>query len=183
MADTARWEFHHMVDLATALSAAYQGQSFERQALGDSACNWDLAVRAADAETLADWQRALLVTPWAVLRVYAPRDAHQPAGLPEPTDLPADEAGRVEAGTEVILSDGDRRFDLEVAFDPRIGHHLVEELVPGPSGLRDTDEALEWARAVAARRDGRQPADGAEEGPQRERFSRRQLFRTLLGRR
>lgn len=180
----ASWEFHPLVDLSTGLVAAYQGLFFERQIDGGSGCNWELELRAVDAEVLGDWQRALLVTPWAVMRVYVPLDPHHPAGLPDPAELPADEAGRVESGTEVRVRDGDRAFDLEVVYDPRIGHHLVEELLPGTSGLRDTDEALEWARAVAARRDGREPAGDSGEGatPRRERLSRRQLFRSLLGR-
>jgi hypothetical protein len=181
--ETARWEFHHVVDLVTGLEAAYQGLFFERQASGCADCNWDLEVRAADRETLVGWQRALLVTPWTVRRVYVPETPHAPLGLPEAADLPADEAGRVEEGAEVRLDAGRGPVDLEVAFDPRFGHHLVEDLLPGTSGLRDSDEALEWARAVAARRDG-QEAEGDEAGaPRRQRLSRRQLFRSLLGRR
>jgi hypothetical protein len=183
--ETARWEFHPLVDLATALMAAYQGLYFERQIAGGTDCNWSLELRAADAEELTDWQRALLVTPWTVQRVYVPRDPHEPGGLPDAQGLPADAEGRVESGTEVVLEDGGERFHLEVVFDPRIGHHLVEELVPGTSGLRDSEEALAWARAVAAHRDGRDPQGGQGAGngvPERERLSRRQLFRTLLGR-
>ena len=179
----ARWEFHAVPDPVAGLEAAYQGIQFELMGLGNPRLNSRVEVRAEGPEEADGWNRMVLVTPWTALRVYLPRDPAAPEGLPDPETLECEDDGRVTPGTELRLEFSGQGRELEVAYDPRLGHHLVEELLHDMGAFSDTEEALEWARAVARRLDG-PSRDQAEDSPRPEprRLSRRDLFRGFLRR-
>ncbi|MFB6260147.1 MAG: [NiFe]-hydrogenase assembly chaperone HybE, partial [Thiohalorhabdaceae bacterium] len=152
-----RWAFHNMPDPVAGLEAAYQGLLFDLMGLGNARINSRLEVTAGEPETLGEWHRVILVTPWTALRVYLPGTPSRPAGLPEPSELECEEDGRVTPGVEVVLTCGSDTYDLEVAYDPRLGHHLTEELLHDMGAFSDSEEALAWAREIAGRLDGQQP--------------------------
>jgi len=175
-----RWEFHATPDPVAGIEAAYQGIHFEHLGSGDPSMNQLLEVRAEGAETDYGWQRVLLVTPWVAMRVYLPEDPGDLDGLPEPEELEVEEDGRVRSGCKVRFPFQGKIYDLEVAYDPRIGHHLVETLLADMRACEDTEEALHWARIRA----GGGAAEGSESTTKEpRRLSRRDLFRGLLGRR
>ena len=177
-----RWEFHQMPDPVAGLEAAYQGVLFDLMGLGNARINSRLEVTAEGPERAGEWHRVVLVTPWTALRVYLPVTPAQPEGLPAPADLEWEDDGRVTPGVEVALAFGDGTYHLEVAYDPRLGHHLIEELLHDMGAFRDSEEALAWAREVAQRLDGRPPLARQASRPEPERLSRRDLFRRLLNR-
>jgi hypothetical protein len=182
-ANPARWEFHAVPDPVAGLEAAYQGIHFDLMGLGNSRLNGRLEVRGEGPETDSGWHRVVLVTPWTALRVYLPEEPDNPRGLPDPAELEREDDGRVTPGGELRLAFGGSEHELEVAYDPRVGHHLVEELLHDMGAFSDTDEALEWAREVARRRDGRPAPEAGKASPEPRRLSRRDLFRGMLGRR
>lgn len=177
-----RWEFHHIPDPVAGLEAAYQGLLFDLMGLGNARINSRIEVVAEGPETVGEWHRVVLVTPWIALRVYLPVTPPGPEGLPEPADLECEDDGRITPGVEVALTFGDRTYDLEVAYDPRVGHHLIEELLHDMGAFSDSQEALAWAREVARRRDGQPPSPSHASRPEPQRLSRRDLFRRLLNR-
>jgi len=183
MTDAAspHWEFHAVPDPVAGLEAAYQGIQFDLMGMGNPRLNSRLDVRGEGPETVGQWHRILLVAPWTALRVYLPVDPGSPAGLPEPGSLEWEDDGRVTPGVEVDLAFGDRTYSLEVVYDPRLGHHLVEELLHDMGAFGDTGEALDWAREVARRRDGGPPPESGSQ-PEPRRMSRRDLFRGFLKR-
>jgi hypothetical protein len=182
------WEFHNVPDPAMGLEAAYQGRFFELLGLNNPRLNQQLEVRAAEAGCQDGWHRVLLLTPWMALRAYVPEEPEAPPGLPEPAELDVDSAGRVAVGEEVALSYGGSRRRLEVAFDPRVGHHLVEVFSHDMRDFGDPDAAWEWLLGRGQARDAgsESPAGDpppAGKGRAERRVSRRDLFRGLLGRR
>lgn len=178
---TPHWEFHLVPDPVAGLEAAYQGIHFDLMAVANPRLNERIEVEGADPETADGWHRLLLVTPWTGLRVYLPVDPGDPAGLPEAADLACEADGRVTTGSEVRLAFGGGEVALEVAYDPRLGHHLVEGLLTDMGAFSDTGEAVEWAREVARRRD-RRPRRASDRTPPRSgRLSRRDLLRGRLG--
>ncbi|MFA9460750.1 [NiFe]-hydrogenase assembly chaperone HybE [Thiohalorhabdus methylotrophus] len=181
--DEPRWEFHAVPDPVAGLEAAYQGIQFEMLGYGSPRLNECLEVRAEGPETRDGWHQVLLVTPWAAMQVYLPREPHDLSALPEPAELECEEDGRVVVGAELRFPFDGVIHDLEVAYDTRLGHHLVEMLLTSMGAFQDTEEALVWARERAARRNGRQTPSDAESSPGPRRVSRRDLFRGLLGRR
>ncbi|HKJ71290.1 MAG TPA: [NiFe]-hydrogenase assembly chaperone HybE [Gammaproteobacteria bacterium] len=180
---SARWEFHAVPDPVAGLEAAYQGIHFDLMGLGNTRLNPGLEVRAEGPETEGGWHRVVLVTPWTAQRVYLPVDPATPEGLPNPSNLECEDDGRVTTGVEVTLTFGGRARELEVAYDPRLGHHLTEELLHDMGAFGDTGEALEWAREVARHLDGRPPPEAAGSRPGPRKVTRRELFRGLLRRR
>lgn len=178
----ARWEFHNVPDPVAGLEAAYQGLLFDLMGMGNPRLNSRLEVSGEGPETAGEWHRVVLVTPWTALRVYLPVHPSQPAGLPEPSELECEDDGRVTPGVEVELAFGDRTYTLEVAYDPRVGHHLIEELRHDMGAFSDNGEALAWAREVARRRDGEPASPSRTAAPEPRKLSRRDLFRRLLNR-
>jgi hypothetical protein len=178
-----RWEFHAVPDPVAGLEAAYQGIAFDLMGLNNPRLNARVEVAAEGPETAGGWHRMVLVTPWIAQRVYLPEDPAEPVGLPEPGELECEDDGRVTPGVELKVTFQGAERELEVAYDPRLGHHLVEELLHDMGAFSDTDEALEWAREVARRLDGRPRPAGDGGSPEPRRLSRRDLFRGFLGRR
>lgn len=175
-----RWEFHAVPDPVAGLKAGYQGIYFDLLGRDDPRLNHRLEIRGEDPETRDGWHRALLVTPWQGFFAYIPADPEDPTGLPAADELEADEEGRVAPGSELGLDFGGRTREVEVAYDPRVGHHLVELLLRDTGAFADTEEALAWARTVAASREGREdPAPAGETGPRQ--VSRRDLLRGRVG--
>ncbi|MEO5341230.1 MAG: hypothetical protein H7837_12065 [Magnetococcus sp. MYC-9] len=86
--------------------------------------------------------RALLVTPWAVERVYwhDPNQAAPPIRHAFP--LTADMEGRVAAGLGVILSWAGQQIPVLTAWEPEVGHHFVETLLPSVQDLGSVEEAI-----------------------------------------
>jgi|GEM_PF-6230974 len=177
-----RWEFHAVPDPVAGLEAAYQGIHVDLMGMGNPRLNAALEVRGEGPETVGGWHRVLLVTPWTALRVYLPVDPAEPAGLPDPGELECEDDGRVTPGVEVDLSFGGHPCHLEVAYDVRLGHHLVEPLLHDMGAFDDSAEALAWAREVARQLDGAPPPSPEEGRPQPRRMSRRDLFRGFLKR-
>ncbi|MEO5364086.1 MAG: hypothetical protein H7838_10760 [Magnetococcus sp. DMHC-8] len=95
--------------------------------------------------------RALLVTPWAVERVYWHNPTQPTPPLRYIGQLTSDEEGRVAAGIGVILEYLDQRIPVLTAWEPEVGHHFVEILPVSVLGVNSVEEAV----AVAL---GRQPA-------------------------
>ncbi|MEF8793746.1 [NiFe]-hydrogenase assembly chaperone HybE [Thiohalorhabdus sp.] len=178
----ARWEFHNVPDPVAGLEAAYQGLLFDLMGMGNPRINNRLEVAGEGPETVGEWHRVILVTPWTAQRVYLPVTPSRPEALPDPADLECEDDGRVTPGVEVALLFGSETRDLEVAYDPRLGHHLTEELLANMGSLGDSQEALAWAREMARRLDGRAPFSARTAPPEPQRLSRRDLFRRLLNR-
>lgn len=173
------WAFHAIPDPRAALTAAYQGLRFDLMGMGSRRLNERLDVRAEHLDTADGWHLLLLVTPWCALRVFLPEDPRAPQGLPDADDLECEADGRVTVGAELPLPFQGETRTVEVAFDPRLGHHLVETLAVDMGAFDDTEEALAWARQRP------QTAGSASEPtptPQRQ-LSRRGLLKGLMGRR
>ncbi|MBF0294521.1 MAG: hypothetical protein HQL96_04970 [Magnetococcales bacterium] len=87
---------------------------------------------------------ALLVTPWAVERVWwhsASRGEVPP--IRHAFVLDADGAGRVAAGQGVLLDLGENRLvPVVVAWEPETGHYFVETLLHHTEGFDSAPEAL-----------------------------------------
>jgi hypothetical protein len=176
------WEFHEVPDAASGLEAAYQGRYFELLGLNNPRLNSQLEVHAEEAGHQDGWYAVLLLTPWMALRAFLPDDPRNPRSLVAAEELEVDSDGRVVVGSEVTLPVAGIRRTLEVAYDPRVGHHLVEMLAQDMRDFADGDQALAWLRRAAAARDSGE-AEAAPSRPAERRVSRRDLFRGLLGRR
>ncbi|MBF0261437.1 MAG: hypothetical protein HQL97_06380 [Magnetococcales bacterium] len=91
--------------------------------------------------------RALLVTPWAVERIFW----HSPTlGTAPPVkhamSLDADESGRVAAGQGVLLEvEVDRLVPVVIAWEPETGHYFVETLLHHTQGFDTAQSALDTA--------------------------------------
>ena len=179
-AASPHWEFHQVPDAAMALEAGYQGRYFELLGLNNPRLNTELAVRAEAAGQADGWYRVHLLTPWMALEAFLPEDPAQPRGLPPAETLEVDSAGRVVVGEEIGLAweGGERR--LEVAYDPRVGHHLVAVLSHDMRDFADTEQALAWLRGADAAPAAASASRPAADEPRQ--VSRRDLFRGLLGR-
>ncbi len=174
------WEFHAVPDPVAGLEAAYQGIYFGLLGWGNSRLNQRLEVRGGDLETRNGWHRVLLVTPWTGLHAYLPEKPHNPPGLPAPEAFETEEEGRVTAGGKVTLAFGGHQRELQVAHDSRLGHHLTEVLLHDVGAFADTEEAMVWARGVAASREGEKETPPSPR-PEPRRVSRRDLLRGRLG--
>ncbi|MBF0163129.1 MAG: hypothetical protein HQM01_01280 [Magnetococcales bacterium] len=91
--------------------------------------------------------RALLVTPWAVERIFW----HSPTlGTAPPVKhamrLETDESGRVAAGQGVLLEvEVDRLVPVVIAWEPETGHYFVETLLHHTQGFDTAQSALDTA--------------------------------------
>ncbi|HIJ84817.1 MAG: hypothetical protein HW380_2904 [Magnetococcales bacterium] len=88
---------------------------------------------------------ALLVSPWAVERVFW---HHQPNTLPpiiHAADLELDPQGRVTSGQGVILETKNRTFPVVIHWEPETGHHFIQTLLPQVLDMRTLDEAIRHA--------------------------------------
>ncbi len=86
--------------------------------------------------------RALLVTPWAVERVYWHNPAQPNPPLRHATPLTRDAEGRVAAGLGVLLEYLEELIPVLTAWEPEVGHHFVETLLPSVEGFGSVDEAI-----------------------------------------
>ncbi|MBF0459962.1 MAG: hypothetical protein HQL87_01055 [Magnetococcales bacterium] len=86
--------------------------------------------------------RALLVTPWAVERVYWNNPARQNPPVRHTIPLLADAHGRVAAGIGVILEYRATDIPVRTAWEPETGHYFVETLLPAVQDLGSVEEAI-----------------------------------------
>ena len=86
--------------------------------------------------------RALLVTPWAVERIYWNNTAHPTPPIRHAVPLTADDQGRVKAGLGVILEYAAHKVPVLTAWEPEVGHHFVETLLPSVKDFGSVEEAL-----------------------------------------
>ncbi|WP_130469912.1 hypothetical protein [Candidatus Magnetaquicoccus inordinatus] len=89
---------------------------------------------------------ALLVTPWAVERIFW----HNPHNQPTPPirhamPLTSDDEGRVAAGQGVLLEYIDRLVPVLTAWEPEVGHHFIEILLSSTHDLDNPEEAIALA--------------------------------------
>jgi hypothetical protein len=86
----------------------------------------------SEAEELTS---VLLVTPWAVERIYWTPQWLSPAVI-HAAPLEIDENGRVASGQGVLLETSQRTIPVLIAWEPETGHHFIETLL---HSLRDYD--------------------------------------------
>ncbi|MBF0614449.1 MAG: hypothetical protein G8237_04190 [Magnetococcales bacterium] len=102
--------------------------------------------------------RALLVTPWAVERIYwhSPTRGNDPP-IRHAMALEADGAGRVAAGQGVLLELEDRQLvPVVTAWEPETGHYFVETLLHHTQGFDTAQSALDRALGKPLTRPTRQ---------------------------
>lgn len=86
--------------------------------------------------------RALLVSPWAVERIYWNNPAQHHPPIRHALPLTADAQGRVAAGIGVILEFVEQLIPVLTAWEPEVGHHLVETLLPSVQDISSVEEAI-----------------------------------------
>ncbi|MEO5377603.1 MAG: hypothetical protein H7832_07460 [Magnetococcus sp. DMHC-6] len=89
---------------------------------------------------------AILITPWAVERIYW----HLPGTLPSiqsATPLQVDEAGRVAKGQGVILRGKEKTIPVLIAWEPETGHHFVQTILHQVTHLNSNESAMAAALA------------------------------------
>ena len=84
---------------------------------------------------------AILITPWAVERVYWSNSFEEPE-IQHAAPLILDEAGRVAAGIGLLLKYEEIWIPVLTAWEPEIGHHFIETLLHSVHPYSTTDEAL-----------------------------------------
>ncbi|MBF0582824.1 MAG: hypothetical protein HQL80_01170 [Magnetococcales bacterium] len=89
--------------------------------------------------------RALMVTPWAVERIYWNSSTQHKPPIRHAFPLTADAQGRVAAGQGVILEFADTLVPVLTAWEPELGHHWVETLLPSVLGIHSVEEAVALA--------------------------------------
>jgi hypothetical protein len=86
--------------------------------------------------------RALLVTPWAVERIYWANPAAESLPIESAYPLEGDASHRVSKGQGVLLRSGTRTVPVLIAWEPETGHHFVEALRSEVQAFEDPEEAL-----------------------------------------
>ena len=84
---------------------------------------------------------AILVTPWAVERVYWSNSFEEPV-IQHPLPLRLNDEGKVVAGIGILLKYEDIFIPVLTAWEPEIGHHFIEILLHSVHSFSTTDEAL-----------------------------------------
>ncbi|MBF0109674.1 MAG: hypothetical protein HQL76_10905 [Magnetococcales bacterium] len=117
---------------------------------------------------------AILVTPWAVERVFW--HLNQPGSIPPvryAAELDLDTEGRIAAGQGVILETRERTYPVVIAWEPETGHHFIQTLLHQVLEFRSVDEAIGEALGVHhLARDRRSLTDQLQR-----KVSRRGMFR------
>ncbi|MBF0423040.1 MAG: hypothetical protein HQL73_08610 [Magnetococcales bacterium] len=95
---------------------------------------------------------AILVTPWAVERVFWHNNREQK----DPPILHAGELettpdGRVAAGQGVVLETSQRTFPVVIAWEPETGHHFVQTLLHEVHEFNSVEAAIRAAFAGKTR--------------------------------
>lgn len=101
-----------------------------------------IRVQMVPPELPTEPTRALLVTPWAVERIYWHNTAQADPPVRHAAPLTPDAEGRVAAGLGVILEYATLRVPVLTAWEPEVGHHFVETLLPSVRDCLSGDEAL-----------------------------------------
>lgn len=108
-----------------------------------------VTVRLESPNDPEDPVSALLVSPWAVERVFW---HHNTPGSSPPImyafDLELDATGRVVAGQGVIFKTRERTWPVVIGWEPEIGHHFVHTLLHQVDHLNSVDEAISEALGV-----------------------------------
>ena len=84
---------------------------------------------------------AILVTPWAVERVYWNPPEQTPA-LIHVAPLNVDEEGRIAAGQGVMLETSTRTIPVLIAWEPEAGHHFIETLLHSVRDYESPEQAI-----------------------------------------
>ncbi|MEO5348168.1 MAG: hypothetical protein H7836_00755 [Magnetococcus sp. YQC-3] len=110
----------------------------------DPSLNRRLAIRVQmdPPDQPTDPIRALLVTPWAVERIYWNNTAQPTPPIRHALPLTADSQGRVMAGLGVILEYATHKVPVLIAWEPEVGHHFVETLLPSVRDCGSVEEAI-----------------------------------------
>ncbi|MBF0184600.1 MAG: [NiFe]-hydrogenase assembly chaperone HybE [Magnetococcales bacterium] len=85
---------------------------------------------------------ALLVTPWAVERVFWHDMSRPEPPIRHAMPLTADPDGRVAAGQGVLLEYPNRLVPVLTAWEPEVGHHFIEILMNSTRDLDSFEEAI-----------------------------------------
>ncbi|MBF0132861.1 MAG: hypothetical protein HQL75_09790 [Magnetococcales bacterium] len=116
---------------------------------------------------------ALLVSPWAVERVFW---HHGQPGSPPPiihvAELELDAHGRVAAGQGVILETQERTVPVVIGWEPETGHHFVHTLLHRVHDFDTVDAAINEALGVHPLA----PTHRSLSGHMQKKISRRGLF-------
>ncbi|MBF0420515.1 MAG: hypothetical protein HQL78_10155 [Magnetococcales bacterium] len=89
---------------------------------------------------------AILVTPWAVERVFwhfNGSSATPPIRFA--SELEFDLQGRVAAGQGVILETSQRTYPVVIAWEPETGHHFVQTLLHEVHAFHSVEKAIQSA--------------------------------------
>lgn len=92
---------------------------------------------------------AILVTPWAVERIYWHH--YQPNTTPPITHaakLELDGAGRVAAGQGVLFQTKERTLPVIIGWEPETGHYFIETLLHQVYDYRSANDAINAALGV-----------------------------------
>jgi hypothetical protein len=85
---------------------------------------------------------ALLVTPWAVERIFWSNPNQPTPPIRHAMPLTADSHGRVAVGQGVLLQTPERQIPVLVAWEPEIGHHFIEILLTSTHDIDNPEEAV-----------------------------------------
>ncbi|MBF0309057.1 MAG: hypothetical protein HQL56_05990 [Magnetococcales bacterium] len=102
------------------------------------------------------YSTGILVTPWAVERIFWINPPRREPSLQSAMPLTIDDKGRVAPGQGVILQESSRRIGVLTAWEPETGHYFVETLLPSTLPFRSCQEALQAALGAPAPQPPRQ---------------------------
>ena len=113
----------------------------------DPALNQNLPIRVHmdPPENPEDPMRAILVTPWAVERIYWSNPAKGPPPIRHAAALERDQTGRAATGQGVLLETEERQIPVQIAWEPETGHHFVETVLHSVRDFDTPDEAIATA--------------------------------------
>lgn len=108
-----------------------------------------VTVRMEPPDDPNDPVSALLVSPWAVERVFWHRvQTGSPPPLIHVAELELDAHGRVAAGQGVILETRERTVPVVIGWEPETGHHFVHTLLHRVSDIDTADAAINEALGI-----------------------------------
>ncbi|ABK43192.1 hypothetical protein Mmc1_0671 [Magnetococcus marinus MC-1] len=91
---------------------------------------------------------ALLITPWAIERVYWLGAGQLAPPVQSAYPLEGDAQGRVAAGQGVLLHTAKGATPVVIAWEPETGHHFAQVLLPQVQNYINSYDAMAAAKAV-----------------------------------
>ncbi|MBF0621982.1 MAG: hypothetical protein HQL54_08645 [Magnetococcales bacterium] len=102
-------------------------------------------VRMEDSGDTSKLISAILITPWAVERIFWNNPAEPLPFIESAYPLSKDESGLIESGQGCLLIDETRKIPVTVAWEPEPGHHFIETLLPSVMAFNTAEEAFNAA--------------------------------------